>query len=99
MTDLRTWLKFLVGDRESILRIARDRAAIWIGLLFVLSAGFAREYDGEDLLREPWHALIPIPASLLISFMLFVPFWARMERARRPALGSAYRAFLTLFWM
>ncbi len=99
MTDVRTWLKFLTGDRDSILRIARDRGAIWIGLIFVLSAGFAREYDGEDLLHEPYHLLIPVAASLAISFLLFVPFWLRIEKVQRPALGSAYRPFLTLFWM
>lgn len=99
MTDVRTWLKFLTGDREAILRIARDRGAIWIGLLFVLSAGFAREYDGEDLLREPWHVLIPIAASIVISLMIFVPFWFRIEAPQRPPLAAAYRAFLTLFWM
>lgn len=99
MTDVRTWLKFLTGDREAILRIARDRAAIWIGLLFVLSAGFAREYDGEDLLREPWHVLIPVAASIVISLMIFVPFWLRIQVPQRPPLAAAYRAFLTLFWM
>lgn len=99
MMGVRTLLRFLIGDRESILRIAADRSAIWIGLLFVLSAGLAREYDGEDLLREPWHTLIPLAASLLLSFLLFLPFWIRFEPAYRPALVSAYRAFLTLFWM
>jgi hypothetical protein len=99
MTNIRTWLRFLAGDRDAILRIAQDRAAIWVGLLFVLSAGFAREYDGEDLLREPYHLLIPVAASVVLSFVLFMPFWSRIERTQRPPLASAYRQFLTLFWM
>ena len=36
----------------------------------MISAGFAREYDGEDLLREPFHIFIPLAASFVAS--LFV---------------------------
>ncbi len=63
-----TILRFLVGDRDAILNIASSRGAIWIGLLLVLSAGFPREYDGEDLLHEPWHLLLPLGASLSQDF-------------------------------
>jgi len=55
-----TLLRYLIGDRKAILAIAGSRHSLWIGFLFVLSAGLAREYDGEDLLHEPWHALIPL---------------------------------------
>jgi hypothetical protein len=71
-----TLLRFLVGDREAILAVARNRNALWLGLVFVLSAGFAREYDGEDLLREPWHLFIPLGASLLASLVLFTFVYA-----------------------
>jgi len=35
-----------------------------------LLPAFAREYDGEDLLHEPWHLLLPLVASLATSFIL-----------------------------
>jgi hypothetical protein len=98
---VRTLALYLIGDRQAILDIAADRRCLWVGLLFVLSAGFAREYDGKDLLREPWHLLIPVVASLAAASCLFLitcgPLFFRREG--RPAFCSAYRAFLTLFWM
>src|SRR5262245_33154150 len=64
-------VRYLCGSRDAIQTIAGNRHAPWIGLLFVLSAGFAREYDGEDLLHEPWYVVIPVGASLVTSFLLF----------------------------
>ncbi len=97
-----TLLRFLIGDREAILRIAGDRNALWIGLVFVLSAGFAREYDGEDLWAEPWHLLIPLGASLVASAILFLMIHdcAIGKAASRPWPSfSDYLSFLGLFWM
>lgn len=96
---LRTWLRFLVGRRDAIERIAGGRGVLLVGLLFVLSAGFAREYDNEDLGREPWHLLIPAAASVGLSFLLYVAFWPGIARAHRPRFWSGYRGFLALFWM
>ncbi|MBN9119558.1 MAG: hypothetical protein J0I06_10440 [Planctomycetes bacterium] len=97
----RTLGLFLIGNRAAILELAADRRALWVGLLFVLSAGFAREYDGEYLVCEPWYLLIPVGASLVASFLLFVvacgPVFLRREG--RPSFFSAYRQFLTLFWL
>jgi hypothetical protein len=91
----------LIGDRMAIREIAASRQALWLGLVFVLSAGLAREYDGQDLLQEPWHALIPLAASLVSSFVLFSLCYAKVIASdpARPAFFSAYRSFLTLFWM
>jgi hypothetical protein len=96
-----TLLRYLIGDRTAIQEIAASRRALWVGLLFVVSAGLAREYDGEDLLHEPWHALIPVAASLVSSFILFVLCFAKVMASdpARPPFFSAYRSFLTLFWM
>jgi hypothetical protein len=98
---VRTLGLYLIGNRQAILDLAADRHGLWIGLLFVLSAGFAREYDGQDLLREPWHLLIPVGASLAASFLLFLVACGRvfLQGQGRPPFFSAYRAFLTLFWM
>ncbi len=96
-----TLLRFLIGNRRAIIDIANCPSAIGVGLLFVLSAGFAREYDGEDLWAEPWHVLIPIAASVATSFVLFVLtfFLLVVHDPKRPGLVSAYRAFLSLYWL
>ncbi|MFO0808252.1 MAG: hypothetical protein U0746_06490 [Gemmataceae bacterium] len=98
---IRTLLRYLIGDRDAILQIAASRRAFWLGLAFVLSAGFAREYDGEDLTAEPWHLVIPLAASLVSSLLLFSLLFLKVawNDPRRPAQWSAYGSFLTLFWM
>jgi hypothetical protein len=99
--QLRTLARYLIGDREAILSLAANPRALWVGLLFVLSAGFAREYDGEDLLRDPWYLVIPLGASLVASFLLFLVACGSvfLRREGRPLFFSAYRQFLTLFWL
>ena len=98
---IRTLLLFLIGNRQAILDIAANRHALWIGALFVLSAAFARDYDGEDLLHEPWHLLIPFAASIVASLLLFIVACGRLylRKTDRPPFFSAYRSFLALFWM
>ncbi len=99
--SVRTVLAYLIGNRQAILRIAASPGATWIGLLSVLSAGFAREYDGVDLLADPWYLLIPLAVSLLLATMLF---GLVMGLARRPMVGRStrlggYPVFLRVFWM
>lgn len=64
--------KYLLGSRRAILDLAASRWSVGAGVLLVLSAGLAREYDGEDLLHEPWHALRPLAASLASGTLLFL---------------------------
>lgn len=93
-------IRYLFGNEEAIFEIASSRNALWLGLLFVLSAGFAREYDGEDLLHEPWHLLIPLGASLGSSFILYCSIWiVAFCRGAKNSFWSGYGVFLTLFWM
>lgn len=96
---------YLIGSRKAILDIASSRWSLLIGAIFVLSAGFAREYDGEDLVGEPWHAFRPLAASFVSGSVLFVlVFQAALIRrysgeGEPPEAGKAYRTFLALFWM
>lgn len=94
---------FLFGNRQAIQRIARCSSAPWLGFLFVLSAGFAREYDGESLVHEPWHLVLPLVASLITSGVLYlmVSFIAvcRQGDVEDGAAAVSYRSFLGLFWM
>lgn len=99
MTPL-TLGRFLVGDRQAILDVAATRHAWLVGLVLVLSAGLAREYDHEDLGREPWHAFLPLAASLLTATILFTLI--RIVSWRRSGGGwprrGGYPAFLGLYW-
>ncbi len=99
--NLASLLKFLVGRRKGILDVATERGSLWLGLLFVVSAGFAREYDAEDLAAEPWHLGLPLVASLATSFTLFcILFGAALRHAKhRPLFFPMYRRFLSLYWM
>lgn len=98
---LRTLLRFLFGQRQAILRIAETPNAVWLGLLLVLSAAFAREYDGEDLLHAPWHVGLPLAASVVTSSLLFGLVWL-VSRGARPAwkdLPRGFQSFLGVYWM
>ena len=98
--NISTILRYLIGERNAIREVSRTPGALWIGLLFVLSAGLAREYDGEDLLHAPWHLILPLAVSLVTSFVLFAVLW--LVSAGVGGLGtfaSTYRKFLALFWM
>jgi hypothetical protein len=87
---IRTLLRYLIGDRQAILDLAASRWTLLVGFVFVLSAALAREYDGKDLLDEPWHLLLPLGASLVASALLFAVAGSPLRR---------YPAFLGLFWM
>lgn len=94
-----TIAKYLIGDRGAIEQIAGNRWSIWIGLLLVLSAGFAREYDGEDLLNEPWHLLLPLGASLATATVLYGLLWLVLRGWKTyPTEGASYGEFLALYW-
>src|SRR5687768_5420597 len=99
--NLWTLCRFFWGDANAIRTIAQSPRALWVGALFVLSAGFAREYDGEDLLHEPWHLLVPFVASIAASFILYAIlfYFVAAEDVEGPPVLSAYRSFLGLFWM
>lgn len=96
-----TLCRFFVGSRDAIQKVAETKSVLWLGLLFVISAGFAREYDGEDLLHEPWHLALPLVASLGTSFLLFVLvcFAGGLNRWQLGTFANEYRRFLGLYWM
>src|SRR5262245_45792999 len=98
---IRTLVRYLLGDQEAIRTLASTRHTLWLGLLFVLSAGFAREYDGADLLHEPGHLFLPLGASLLSSLVLFSLLYSPAVKWGEPARAfpSRYVSFLGLFWM
>ena len=98
---ISTLFQYLTGKREAILRIANTPSAIWLGMLFVMSAAFAREYDAEDLRSDPWYLAVPLVASLVTSFLLYVLVYG-LSLVRLPEkrpFWTGYRSFLSLYWM
>ena len=102
-----TIIKFLCFDRDSILQIAGSRWATVVGFLFVVSAGFAREYDGEYLVAEPWHVLLPVVASVVGCFLMVVLIYPMVFfktgdfRTKTPhaTFRSTFISFLNVYWM
>jgi hypothetical protein len=100
--QLRTLFLYLIGNRQAILTIAGGKQSLFIALLFVLSAGFAREYDQEDLVRNPGVLVIPLIVSTVAGSLLFVCAWLCRSAGGNAAtftIPDHYRSFLTLFWM
>ncbi len=99
--SLVTLAKYLCGSRDAIQTVVATRGAWLLGLIFVLAAGFAREYDGEDLLHEPWHLALPLAASLATSLLLYALIvlvsWRRSGIAWPIARG--YLSFVALYWL
>ncbi len=99
MITLSTLFRFFVFDAKAIRTIASNPLATWLGLLFVVSAGFAREYDGEYLVAEPWHALIPIAASLIGCSFMVVLLYAIAYWQVETSFLKTFRTFLNVYWM
>ncbi len=79
----------------------QSRDIRWLGVLLVLSAGFAREYDGEYLVADWWYVVIPLAASLAGSFALTLIVWitAWFRGVRSIGLLTTYGAILNAYWM
>lgn len=92
---------YLVGSRAAILRIAESRWALPVGLALVVSGALARNYDGQDLLAEPWVLLAGVVISTVNALVLFGLVYgvAWLRDSELPPFLSGYRSFLGLFWM
>lgn len=94
-------LRYLLGQRAAIHAIAADRRFFGVGLLLTLSAALAREYDGEDLIHEPWYLVIPPAVSFVMGSCLAFGLWITLDRtARREyTFRLFWRRVLTCYWM
>ena len=99
--SLSTLLQFLCFSSDAIKAIAHNKSATWVGLLFVIAAGFAREYDGEYLVAEPWHVLLPIAASLIgcLFMVVLVYLNSLWTKGRRKSFFDTFRCFLNVYSM
>jgi hypothetical protein len=101
MITPKTVLGFLFFQKDSIMCIASSHTARWLGLVFVLSAGLAREYDGEYLIGEPWHLVLPLAASVVgctaLTLLVGLLSWSRM--VRNVSLLTKFGTMLNVYWM
>ena len=94
-------LRFFLFDAQAIRTVAASRGAFWLGLLFVVAAGFAREYDGEYLVAESWHLVLPLAASLIgcFSMVVLIFIFLKAQKAEAATFFETFRSFLNVYWM
>ncbi|YCM45210.1 hypothetical protein V2O64_04130 [Verrucomicrobiaceae bacterium 227] len=96
--SLKTVGQFLVGNREAIKTVASSPKALLLGLLFIVSAGLARNYDHHLLLSEPLWIGGPVAMALFSSaFIYFFAFLGRVPTPKTP-YGN-FIGFLICFTM
>ncbi len=93
---IKNLLLYLVGNKDAIQRVARDRSAIWYGLFFVMISGVAREYDQESLLHRPYIFLLPVLLSAPLALLYYS--WLKIKHLPREGSGGL-RSYYGLFWM
>ncbi|TWU47334.1 hypothetical protein Poly51_51340 [Rubripirellula tenax] len=91
----------LVGVRTSIHRVIHARRGWLFTGFLVCTAALGREYDGISLLHQPADLLGSFAASLLLSSVLFLWFWAGLNACKIRLVGPWKHAvvFLTGYWL
>lgn len=98
---LADFVLFFFGQRDSILRMVDSKGGLLFSATLVMSAAFAREYDAESLVHEPWHLLGPFGASIILASVLFVitQWCQKIDKQQIKNAIDDYRAFLTGYWL
>ena len=93
-----TWLRFMLGQRRN--RLGSEVAnALWIGLLFVLSAGLARVT--VSVLQRAVVFVVAVGGVVATSLVLyaFVYVAGSGHGVTKLRWWTGYRTFLTFYWM
>ena len=88
---------FLLGDADTIRRLAADPWTLAVGSVLVFSAGLARNYDTHDLRSQWWRLLLPFAASTAAAAVLFLVV-AALIRLGVPLAPLGW-GILGLFWL
>jgi hypothetical protein len=108
---LLIYVKFIFGNRRAIERLAATPKLWLVGLWLACTAGFAREYDAEYLIAEPWHLLLaPVASGIAASGLWFIISLSGFGHWRNNQIGEGqppthktadhlYLPFLGLFWL
>ena len=100
--SLTTLTQLLLGREHAIRRVAASWPALALAVLFVLVAGLAREYDGEDLFRYTWHLARPLAASFVTGLLLWgfaIIVDCTLRSRTEPITWPSLPAFLACYWM
>ncbi len=95
-----TPLLVLFCNRKAIIDAAVHwRTSLVLGATMIVSSGLARNYDAADLVREPWHLLLPYIASTGTATLLFL-LWKVIRAFRKaPLPWRMFPPFLGLYWL
>src|SRR5262245_10759862 len=91
--SLCTYIAFLFGSRRAIESVLTARGVFPLAVLLTISAGLAREYDGEYLVAEPWYVFVPLVVALGMATALWLVLLATSWRFL-PIGVPGYRAYL-----
>ena len=98
--NLWTPLTILIGRKDAIEDVLESKNAIYVGLLFVISCGFAREYDQEYIFSDFLFFLLPLILSTILGFFCFCfCYIVYIKKDGRKNFWQQFRNFLSLFWM
>src|SRR5262245_41826067 len=89
--------QFLLGDADTIRRLAANPWTLAVGAVLVLSAGLARNYDTHDLRAQWWRLLLPFAASTAAAAVLFFVVAALIHLG--VPLAPLGWGILGLFWL
>ena len=91
--------RYQCGDPEAIRELAAQRGSLIVGLVLVLCAGIAREYDHEYIGDAPVFFLLPLFASLVIALLLYGSLRLFVLRNEIDPVAGRLVSFLSLFWL
>lgn len=103
-------LKYLIGNEAAIRAMAQQKNALWMGVVLVLTAGIAREYDQTYFLANPFKFFEPLVISFFSAGLLYL-FVSLMNGPVTPKADANglppspppkwidFQTFLSLFWM
>jgi hypothetical protein len=100
--NLWTVFRFVFGNAGAIREVARDRAALCMGIALVLLTGIARNYDQTSFTESPFWLIGPLGFSLCSgSFLYLVLVWrfARRHFPEEERREPQWATFMALFWM
>lgn len=97
--SIKTIGKFLIGNREAVKTVASSAKTILLGLLFIVSAGLARNYDHHLLREELLWIGGPIGMALFSSIFIytFLKIFGRIPSTDKPY--SNFTGFFACFTM
>jgi len=93
---------FLLGSASAIRKVATDRAALWTGILLVLLAGIARNYDQSYFLNTPMWLIGPLAFSFFSGSFLYGILIRGIAKRHFPENRrdeKSWTTFMALFWM